>query len=237
MHKTPLANFLFIDIETVPQYQQFSELNENMQTLWTRKQQMLQVEGETPEESFRTRAGIYAEFGKIVCISVGYFHKHEKEYSFRIKSFWGDEEAKLLNEFATLLNKKKRFVFVGHNIKEFDIPYICRRMIINKIKLPEMLDYSGKKPWEVNHIDTLHLWRFGDFKNYTSLKLLVEILGIPSPKEDIDGSDVARVYWQENNLPRIVEYCQRDVVTVARLLLRFRNEDFLLNDEQLVFVE
>ncbi|HRN95015.1 MAG: 3'-5' exonuclease [Chitinophagales bacterium] len=236
MQQTTLEQLLVIDIETVPQKKQFNELSETMQELWTRKHSLLRIEQETPEESFEKRAGIYAEFGKIICISVGYFHKQEGKYFFRLKSFFGDNENELLQEFSALLNKKKNLAFAGHNIKEFDIPYLCRRMVINKMALPEVLNFSGKKPWEVKSIDTLHLWRFGDYKNYTSLKLLAEILGIPSPKEDIEGKDVAGVYWQQNDLRRIMEYCQRDVVTVARLLLRFRNEAFELQDNDLVFV-
>lgn len=236
MQPIPLEQFLVIDIETVPQTKTFELLSEPLQQLWEHKHQMLKIEHETSAESFEKRAGIYAEFGKIICISVGYFHKQGSEFQFRVKSFLGDDEAAILHDFSALLSKKKAIVFSGHNIKEFDIPYLCRRMLIHKMKLPPVLDFSGRKPWEVSSIDTLHLWRFGDYKNYTSLKLLAAVLQIPSPKEDIEGKDVARVYWVESNLNRIAAYCQRDVVTVARLLLRFRNEQFELTDAQLVFV-
>lgn len=236
MQQIPLEQLLVIDIETVPTKKTYAELNETLQMLWAHKHQMLRIENETPAESFEKRAGIYAEFGKIICISAGYFLKHENTYQFKLKSFSGDDEYKLLESFSDSIKKKKDLVFAGHNIKEFDIPYLCRRMLINCLKLPEALNFSGRKPWEVQSLDTLQLWRFGDYKSYTSLKLLAEVLGVPSPKEDIEGKDVARVYWHENNLPRIVAYCQRDVVTVARLLLRFRQEVFELLEEQVTVV-
>jgi len=240
MQHLPLDHLLVIDIETVPCYSVFEMCPEEMQGLWASKHQQLKVTDETQAESFEKRAGIYAEFGKVICISIGYFHKQQGGFKFRIKSFSGDDETDLLQSFSTLLNQfnkqNQNFVFAGHNIREFDIPYLCRRMMINKIALPSLLNFSGKKPWELQSIDTLHLWRFGDFKNYTSLKLMAFVLGIPSPKEDIEGKDVARVYWHEKDLPRIVSYCQRDVATVARLLLRFREERFELTEEDVVIV-
>ena len=107
-------------------------------------------------------------------------------------------------------------------------------MIINSVSLPKSLNLFGKKPWEVQHIDTMNLWRFGDFKNYTSLKLLAEVLGIPSPKDDIDGSQVAQVFYKEKNINRIVNYCEKDVLTIAQVVLRFRNEP-LLDSEEIVW--
>jgi len=240
MQHIPLDHLLVIDIETVPCYKEFEQSPDEMQGLWASKHHQLKITDETQAESFEKRAGIYAEFGKVICISIGYFHKQQGSFKFRMKSFSGDDEAALLQSFTALLNQlfkqNPSFVFAGHNIREFDIPYLCRRMMINKIDLPSLLNFSGKKPWELHSIDTLHLWRFGDYKNYTSLKLMAYVLGIPSPKEDIEGKDVARVYWHENDLSRIVAYCQRDVATVARLLLRFREEQFELKDEDVVIV-
>lgn len=211
-----------------------------MQQLWAAKHATLHIENETAEDGYLKRAGIYAEFAKIVCISMGYFHydKATNKRSFRIKSFHGDDEKALLLGFTGLINKyyndSEQYAFCGHNIKEFDVPFLCRRLLIHSIKFPELLDISGKRPWETQHIDTMQLWKFGDYKSYTSLKLLAEILGIPTPKDVIDGKDVCRVYWQEKGLPIIVEYCQKDVITVARLLLRFKGDAQLLEDSDII---
>ena len=175
---------------------------------------------ETTADELYSRAGIYSEFGKIICISCGFANGKE----FRIKSFYGDDESILLEEFAHMLNKHydtERYLLCGHNGKEFDFPYISRRMLINGIKLPNILNMAGKKPWEIRHLDTMELWKFGDFKHFTSLELLASVFKIPTPKDDIDGSMVGYVYWKENDLQRIVTYCQKDVLTVAQLLRRY----------------
>ena len=233
-----LKNILFLDIETVPQESSYSNLLEEKQELYAQKTKY-QRKDEFTSEEFYERAGIWAEFGKIVCISVGFFDEEAKELSFRLKSFFGHDEVKILREFKNLLEQffsKKQHLLCAHNGKEFDFPYIARRMIINKIELPEKLNLFGKKPWEVAHLDTLDMWKFGDYKHYTSLNLLTNILGIPSPKEDIDGSQVGRVYYEENNLERIAKYCENDTLAVAQVYLRFMNID-LLKDEQIVKVE
>jgi len=232
LNKVKLENVLFLDIETVPEVQYFSELSEEKQELFALKTQY-QRKDEVSAEDFYERAGIWAEFGKIVCISVGYFINQDSTRSFRVKSLSG-KERELLEGFKILLNghfNEANHVLCAHNGKEFDFPYIARRMIINRIKLPAKLNLFGKKPWEIAHLDTLELWKFGDYKHYTSLKLLTNILEIPSPKEDIDGSDVSRVYYEENNLDKIVKYCERDTVAVAQLLLRFNNQELLKDDE------
>lgn len=226
LNKTNLQNILFLDIETVPEVELFADLSPEMQELYALKTQYQRKDEFTPEE-FYHRAGIWAEFGKIICISVGYFVERDGKNQLRITSFYEDDEAKLLTDFKTLLDthfNQNKHLLCAHNGKEFDFPYIARRMIINQIELPSKLNLFGKKPWEVPHLDTLDLWKFGDYKHYTSLKLLTAILGIPSPKQDIDGSEVANVYYQEKNLSRIVEYCERDTVAVAQLLLRFLNK-------------
>lgn len=232
LNKIKLENILFLDIETVPEVATFSELSSEKQELFALKTQYQRKDDITPED-FYERAGIWAEFGKIVCISIGYFVEQEGNRNFRVKSLSGDEK-ELLESFKTLLNNHfndANHLLCAHNGKEFDFPYIARRMIINRIELPAKLNLFGKKPWEVAHLDTLELWKFGDYKHYTSLKLLANILGIPSPKEDIDGSDVARVYYEENDLDKIVKYCERDTVAVAQLLLRFNNLELLKDDE------
>lgn len=238
LQNTAIEQFLVIDIETVPGVATFGELAQEMQALWAYKHEALRVTDLSTAESYETRAGIYSEFGKIVCISIGYFSKKGERLSLRLKSICGDDEGQLLQDFADLLDnhfrKEDYYIIAGHNVKEFDIPYLCRRMMINNIPLPYLLDLSGKKPWETSVVDTMHLWRFGDYKSYTSLKLMAHVLGIPSPKEDMEGKDVAGVYWQQRQLPRIVEYCQRDVVTVARLLLRFKESPLILGDEDVV---
>lgn len=232
LYKLHLENILFLDIETVPEAADYEELDDVTKELWEHKTQY-QRKDEITAEEFYDRAGIWAEFGKIVCISVGYFHTKGDIREFRVTSFYG-EEPKLLKDFKTLLNthfKYPKNLLCAHNGKEFDFPYIARRMIINGISLPYKLDLFGKKPWEVPHLDTLELWKFGDYKHYTSLKLMSHILGIPSPKEDIDGSMVRDVYYKEGNLNRIVTYCELDVVTTAQVLLRLRNDELLQNNE------
>lgn len=232
-----LHEILFLDIETVPQLAHWDELSQENQLLFEQKTHY-QRKDEISVEEFYERGGIWAEFGKIICISVGYFVIQKNEKQFRVRSFFGDDEYTILSDFKVLLDKhfsKKEHVLCAHNGKEFDFPFIARRMIINQIELPKKLNLFGKKPWEVPHLDTLELWRFGDYKHYTSLKLLTAILGIPSPKDDIDGSEVAKVYYQEKNIDRIVTYCEKDTIAVAQILLKFNNEN-LLNENQIVRV-
>lgn len=233
LYKLNLEHILFLDIETVPQKQHFTDLDEISQTLWEQKTQY-QRKDEITAEDFYERAGIWAEFGKIVCISVGYFTFKGDLRSFRATSFHG-EETQILKQFKQLLKdhfSQTKHLMCAHNGKEFDFPYIARRMIINGINLPYKLDLFGKKPWEVPHLDTLELWKFGDYKHYTSLKLLAHVLGIPSPKEDMDGSMVKDVFYEENGIDRIISYCELDVVTTAQIFLRLRNEE-LLSDEEI----
>jgi len=229
-------NILFLDIETVPQYEDFDSVPRDLQELYAKKTQYQRKEEYSPEE-FYERAGIWAEFGKIVCISVGYFVESKPNREFRITSFYG-EEKNLLEEFKELLENhfsKSKHVLCAHNGKEFDFPYIARRMIINGIRLPNKLNLFGKKPWEVPHLDTLELWKFGDYKHYTSLKLLTSIFDIPSPKDDIDGSQVRDVYYVEKDINRIVTYCEKDTLAVAQLILRF-NQLPILEEEEIIWV-
>ena len=223
---------LFLDIETVPEKATFDELSETEKELFATKTEYQRTEDQSPA-SFYERAGIWAEFGKIVCISVGFFNLMSNQREFRIKSFYGQEE-ELLMAFKTLLENhfsQAAHLLCAHNGKEFDFPYIARRMIIKGINLPAKLNLFNKKPWEVPYLDTLHLWRFGDYKHYTSLSLMAHVLGIPTPKDDIDGSQVARVYYEEKNIDRIVTYCEKDVITIAQIVLRLRNETLLETDE------
>jgi len=232
LYKLHLENILFLDIETVPEVEHYKDLADTKKELWEHKSQY-QRKDDISAEEFYERAGIWAEFGKIICISVGYFNIKSDTREFRVTSFSG-EEPKLLLDFKTLLNthfKSPKNLLCAHNGKEFDFPYIARRMIIHGINLPYKLDLFGKKPWEVPHLDTMELWKFGDYKHYTSLKLMANILGIPSPKEDIDGSMVRDVYYIEKDLDRIVTYCELDVVTTAQVFLRLRNEELLEDSE------
>ena len=230
--KLNLAHILFLDIETVPEAPAFEGLSEEKQLLWDQKSKY-QRKDDYSAEAFYERAGIWAEFGKIICISVGHFHWKGTSRTFRTTTFHGDELA-LLTEFKHLLNEhfnQAKHLLCAHNGKEFDFPYIARRMLIHGIELPHKLDLFGKKPWEVPHLDTMELWKFGDYKHYTSLKLMANVLGIPSPKEDMDGSMVRDVYYEENDLDRIVTYCELDVVTTAQVFLRLRGEPLLLEEE------
>lgn len=228
-----LSTILFLDIETVPIEQNYNQLPENFKKLWDRKSRLIKDhEEETPDVTY-SKAGIYAEFGKIICISTGFFYNR----TFRIKSYYSDNEKELLIEFADMLNKhfnRAENMLCAHNGKEFDFPYIARRMVVHNVELPVILDVAGKKPWEVKHLDTMELWKFGDRKNYTSLELLTAIFNIPSPKQDIDGSEVGRVYWEEKDLERIVTYCQRDVLAIAQIMLHFQRKPILDESEIIV---
>jgi uncharacterized protein YprB with RNaseH-like and TPR domain len=233
-----LNNILFLDIETVPQEENWNSLSKTIQELFEQKTKY-QRKDEFTAANFYNRAGIWAEFGKIICISVGYFVDVEKNKQLRLTSFYGDDEHQLLSDFKVLLDThfaNKTSVLCAHNGKEFDFPFIARRMIVHQIELPKKLNLFGKKPWEVPHLDTLELWKFGDYKHYTSLKLLTSILGVPSPKDDINGSEVAHVYYKEKDLQRIVTYCEKDTIAVAQILLRFNNEA-LLKEEDIVRVD
>ena len=234
--KLNLENILFLDIETVPEVQHFTDLKKTKQDLWEQKSQY-QRKDEFTSEEFYPKAGIWAEFGKIICISVGYFTFQGDIRTFRTTSFYG-EETKILKDFKNLLIShfsQTKHLLCAHNGKEFDFPYIARRMIINNIELPYKLNLFGKKPWEVPHLDTLDLWKFGDYKTYTSLKLLTNVLDIPSPKDDIDGSEVYRVYYEEDNIDRIITYCEKDTIAVAQIFLRLRG-DIILNEDEIIHI-
>lgn len=232
LRRINLKHILFLDIETVPEVQEYESLDDTARVLWEAKSKYQRKDEFTAEE-FYHKAGIWAEFGKIVCISVGFFSITGDVRKFRVTSFHGDE-VKLLKEFKQLLDShfnRPHHLLCAHNGKEFDFPYIARRMVIHGIEIPAKLNLFGKKPWEVPHIDTMELWKFGDYKHYTSLKLLTHILNVPSPKDDIDGSEVARVYYEEKDIDRIIVYCEKDTVAVAQVFLRFRNEAILTEDE------
>jgi len=227
LKKLDLSQVIVLDIETVPQYSSFNDVPPHLQMLWEQKTQF-QRKPEQSADEFYERAGILAEFGKIICISLGIFSYNNKTYSLRLKSFYGDDEKEILQQFSTLINKQvPGLMFCAHNGKEFDFPYICRRLLINDLEIPSQLDISGKRPWEVNHLDTMEMWKFGDHKHYTSLNLLACSLNIPTPKDDIDGSQVRQVYYEEQNLERIVTYCQKDVITTAQVLLKFKGMNII----------
>ena len=222
----PFEKILFLDIETVPQYGNWEDLDESSQKLWDKKTKMQRKEDFTAEEFYKERGGIMAEFGKIICISVGILDKSDK---IMIKSFAGDDEKKLLEEFGEIFNRPKLrdVILCAHNGKEFDFPWIARRFLINGMQPPKPFQLFGKKPWEIPHLDTMELWKFGDYKSYVSLELLAHIFGIPSPKDDIDGSMVASIYHIEKDLFRIVKYCEKDVLTLSNIFRRMRQEDLL----------
>ena len=229
-----LEHILFLDIETVPQFADYDSLDNPTKLLWSAKTKYQRKENFTPKE-FYDRAGIWAEFGKIICISVGYFKQKEDPINFRVTSFYG-EEGDILKDFKALLEthfNKSNHLLCAHNGKEFDFPYIARRMVILGIDLPEKLNLFGKKPWEVPHLDTLELWKFGDYKTFTSLSLMAHVLGIQSPKDDISGEQVRDVFYKEKDIDRIVAYCEKDTVTVAQIILKLRNQNLLSASEVL----
>jgi DNA polymerase elongation subunit (family B) len=227
IHNIKLDTVLFLDIETVPVTRDYGQLSDHMQDLWNRKMEIpVRNEEGLPEELWE-RGGLYAEFGRVICISVGIFSSLGEPRRFRIKSFAGDDEAEILRDFSAMLRKfrqGKDLYLCAHNGKEFDFPFMARRMIINGIPLPEVLNVAGKKPWEVNFLDTMELWKFGAYRHYASLALMAEILNIPDPKDDIDGSQVGKVYYEDRDIERIIRYCERDVLTVAQILLKLRGE-------------
>ncbi len=247
LNNLDLTNVLFLDIETVSGFPDYASLNDDFKKLWHLKTKTIlrRYEDEILEEevarTYEEKAGIYAEFGKIVCISVGILRKDkEGKLNVRLKSYADKDEKKLLEDFSELLakfyNNTNKHFMCGHNLREFDVPYMCRRMLIHQLPLPEMLDIAGKKPWETKHLlDTLELWKFGDYKNYTSLKLLAAVFGFPSPKDDIDGSEVGGVFWNEDDLPRISKYCEKDVLAVVQLLLKYKRMA-ILEEDQIAFV-
>ena len=237
-----LGTVLFLDIECVSGEATLDEVEPALASLWREKAPRIMRVDELSEEeadaAYVDRAAIFAEFGKIVCISVGFITGATGEEILRVKSFADPDESVVLEDFASLLNGKRNFrLLCGHNIREFDIPYIARRMIVHGVALPEMLDIRGRKPWEVRHLlDTMEMWSFGDRKNYTSLKLLAALFGIPSPKNDIDGSQVGRVFWEENDLDRIAVYCERDVVATANVFLALSYRE-RIPDSRVVLVD
>ena len=227
------SKILFFDIETVPQTFDYNELDERGQGLWDKKTRFIQERENLTAEEVYDKAGIYAEFGRVVCISLGFVLQKEGETQIRIKSIANEDEIALLQEFLDLLNSyydSPDFLFCAHNGKEFDIPFLCRRILINNLKIPYMLNVSGKKPWEIKHLDTMELWKFGDFKNYTSLDLLTYIFKIPTPKDDMDGSQVAKVFYQDKDLDRIIHYCEKDVVATIQLFRKYQG-DSLIEEE------
>jgi 3'-5' exonuclease len=228
MSPYPLHNILFLDIETVSQYPAFADLSEDWQELWRHKADSINRDkAPVTAEELYGRAAIYAEFGKVICISCGVLSGSPADRKLALKSFYGDDEKDLLLRFWDLLHKwgsEGQKYLCAHNGKDFDFPYLCRRMVIHGMRLPSVLNLAGKKPWEIPHLDTMELWKFGEYKSYVSLNLLAHTLGIPTPKDDIDGSQVGDVYWVGRDLNRIVSYCQKDVFTVAQVFLRLHGE-------------
>jgi 3'-5' exonuclease len=220
----------FIDIETVPAQSEFRLLDPEWQSLWIGKLSKTMPENFSPDETYQEKAGIMAEFGRIVCIGSGYFSedKTTRKALFKVRAVAGEDEKALLTEWIGMVDKFHAlfpaFRFVGHNIKEFDVPYICRRLMALGLPLPKYLQISGMKPWETNLVDTMHQWRFGDTRHYVSLNLLARVLGIPTPKDDIDGSQVQEVFYKDGDLSRIKKYCMKDVITTARVIQRFRGQ-------------
>lgn len=241
-HSTAPENILFLDIETAPAVASYEQLPENWQQLWANKAAQIARERSTPEitpAEVYDRAGIYAEFGKVICIVAGALVKTpDGARTLRLKAFTGHDEKQLLQDFADLLRtrySRSEHRLCAHNGKEFDFPFLGRRMLMHGIQLPSALDVAGKKPWETSFIDTMELWKFGDRKSYTALNLLAAVFGIPSPKDDIDGSMIHQVYWQENDLDRIVTYCRKDVATLVQVYLKMTGQ-IMLPEEAIVSI-
>ena len=217
-----LKNILFLDLETVSQAPGFGELEERFQALWEKKSATLRKDA-VPETLYTEKAAIYAEFGKIICIGIGFFAEENGRMVFRSRALAQDSEKELLEEFLSVLKKLKagKWKLCAHNGKEFDFPYLCRRLLINGLPLPDCLQIMGKKPWETPHLlDTMEMWKFGDIKAYTSLDLMAACLGVPGSKDDINGTQVGKVYHESGDLNRIARYCMKDVSTMARIYMR-----------------
>jgi 3'-5' exonuclease len=231
MPSYPINNILFLDIETVPQYATYDNVPDDWKKLWIRKAELIIKDKQAETyESIYNRAATYAEFGKIICVSCGIITGAGSTKKLLLKSFFDNDERILLKDFCDMLNKWSfdgNKYLCAHNGKEFDFPYLCRRLIVNDIAIPSILNLSGKRPWEIPHLDTMELWKFGDYKNFTSLNLMAQVLGIATPKDDIDGSMVYDIYWKENDMARIVTYCQKDVVTVAQIFLRLSSDQLI----------
>ena len=226
LEKVKLEKILFLDIETVPQTYAYGDLDEKTKELFNQKNRFAQNDEKSYEMLYNEKGGILSEFGKIICISVGFVQENSLGRTMRLKSFAHNDEETLLKQFKSLIETRD-YLLCGHNSKEFDIPYICRRMLVNGISLPPSLDIAGKKPWEINHLDTMDLWKFGDYKAYTSLALLCHIFHIPTPKDDISGADVARVYYEEKDLDRIRIYCEKDVIALIQLFLKMKGDSLI----------
>ena len=229
-------DLLFLDIETVPGTEDYSTLSDDWKSLWKKKAQFFVPEetDEAFEDAYQDRAGIFSEFGKVIVIGMGFFSNYSStSKEFRVKAISNSNERELLEEFGQIIEQLKNpnLILVAHNGKEFDFPYLSRRMLVKQIPIPKCLDNSGKKPWEIQHLDTMEMWKFGDRKNFTSLDLLAKLFEIPSSKSDIDGSQVAEVYYKENDLPRISKYCMEDVVVCAQVFLRLKGLPILKTEE------
>lgn len=215
-------------------------MDARLQKQWDRKSALLKnEEALNTSELFLQKAAVYAEFGKVICIGAGFFTPDKKgDLTLRVKAFSGHDEKQLLQDFKRLLDEKMdpgSLQLCAHNGKEFDFPFLCRRYLINDLEIPLSLQVSGKKPWEIPHLDTMEMWRFGDRKNFTSLELLASIFGIGSSKTDLDGSRVNEVYYVEKDLPKIVEYCMHDVLVTANLFLKL-NRKPVIPDENVYFL-
>lgn len=221
-----LRDILFIDIETVASTDDYASMDERLKVQWSRKANFFRRDSQLSDEQlFHERAGIHAEFGKIVCIAVGrYLDQESGELGLKTKVYCDHNEADLLLNFKQMIEKfdASNLRLCAHNGKEFDYPYLCRRMLINSIPLPAVLNLSGKRAWEIPHLDTMELWKFGDYKHYTSLDLLAALFNIPSSKDKIDGSQVNYVYHHDKDLEAISEYCRADVVVLAQLFLKLK---------------
>lgn len=231
MQTIKITNILFLDIETIPVTYEYKSLDPITKDLWDKK---WAYNKELSGETQYTKAGIFAEFAKVLVIGVGYYNDNK----FRVKTIAGANEVELLKQLSLLLEKHfntPQHLLCAHNGKEFDFPFLCRRFLINNLPLPKLLQLQGLKPWDVKHIDTMDLWKFGDVKNFSSLNLLAHVLGIPSPKDDIDGSQVAKTFYEDNDLEKIETYCKKDVITLARVYNRFAGLGDL-KDEDVVHV-
>lgn len=233
MINIPITKILFLDIETVgisedydtcesdnPEIaQQFSKYFD-----WFQKRfpEDANVDIDAKNFMFRRRTALVPEFAKIVCVSVSFV---TDKGDIKSQTFSGDDEKKVLLDSQTLLERcgKLGFYLCGHNLKNFDIPMLAKRMVINGLLPPSILPSYDTKPWEIKAIDTKEIWQFGSYTSIGSLDLMCTCLDIPSPKDgEITGEKVHDAYWNDGKLKEIAEYCERDVKVLVDVIKKLK---------------
>ena len=230
MIKEDIHKLLFVDIETVGVDEDLDSLhhtNPKLSKVWEEtgwdyfKRKYSEDSELSSNQMFVKRAALLPEFGKIVCISVGFIVPSGET---KLDSFYGDEKNILIST-SELLNRvdKLGFVICGHNVKNFDLPYIAKRMLINNIPVPKILPNYTIKPWESRVLDTKEVWGFNSFGGLSSLNLVCTSLGLETSKEgEVNGSNMHKYYYDSNNIEKIKNYCEEDVKCTINLVKKLK---------------